>query len=330
MLNKVLISFSSYNAPHFLEHLVTSLENHDAGYDYDLLIWNHSSTDISTLKLLDKYSKKYNVRTRPNYGRAQGGYNATWQYNNNYRYYFFLHDDSGILRDNWLKDAVSRIEDNSVEQDISHLGLDHLSVGKVGFQGYQWQNKYQYLRSGYRTLFYYMDEVADILGVTIPEYYQHLGDDRVLYKNELLQKMGHIWNIEDFRQMAQGITDVFTFQNIHDFFEKRNLLNTSYFAPNDIYGWKYHTFQTVSEFLSDIAPMRYGFRTHIVDGDGNSQEHLGFNSFWGNNYIAHYGDHVVFKRLATVLRTSEEEIRKRFKEKTFLNIADNIIKRETR
>lgn len=324
MKDKVLISFGSYNSPHFLEHFVSAFERYDPGYDCDLLIWNHSSTNTLQLKLLDKYSKKYNIQNRSNLGRAQGSYQASWEYTKDYKYYFFLHDDSGFIRDNWLKFAVSRIEDNSIEKEIEGLGLDNLPVGKVGYQGYEWQNKYKYLRTGYRTIFHYMDGLADLLKIKIPEYYQHIGDDRVLYKNELLQKMDRICSIEDFRQ----IKDTSLFKDIVSFFDNLGLINSDPFAPNDIYGSTYHTFQTVSEFLNDIAPMRFGYRTHIIDGPGYCQEELGFNSFWGNKFISHYGDHVVFKRLSSILKIHEDEVRNRYKDKTFLNIVDNIIRRE--
>jgi hypothetical protein len=323
---KVLIGFGSYNAPYFLEHLVESFSKCNPGYPCDLFIVDNDSTDGKQLNLLNKYSKQYNVFSRENLGRAQGAYNFLWQNNQNYKYYFFMHDDSGFIKDNWLKFAVDRIEDMSVEQEIEGLGLENLPIGKVGFRGYEWQDKYKYLRTGFKTLFDYMDDVADILKVKIPEYYQHLGDDRVLYKNELLKKMNHISNIEDFRSMNESKV----FKTIHNSFYSKQLLNLTPFAPNDIYGWKYHSFQTVTEFLNDIAPMRYGFRTHVVDGPGYCQEELGFNSFWGNDYISHYGDHVVFKRLAAVTNTSEEDVRAKFKNKLFLNIVDSIIKRESR
>jgi hypothetical protein len=324
MKERCLVVFSSYNSPWFLETLVDSIQRHDAGYPFDLLILNHSSTDKKQLDLLDKYSKTYRVETRENLGRAQGGYDYAWQNNKDYKYYFFLHDDSIILRDNWLKVIVDSATDASVEPQITNLGLDTLPIGKVGLQGYEWQNKYHYLRTGHRTVFHYMDEIASKLKVTVPNHYQHINDDKVLYTNELLQKMGKIWNIELFRQMK----DTEEFKFIDEYFEA-NYPNRDPFAPNETYGSHYHGFQTTSEFLNDIAAMSHGFRTHIVSGIGYCQEELGFNSFWGNEYIAHMGDHVVFKSLAKRFNIDEQSVRNKFKDKTFLKICSNIIKKET-
>lgn len=323
--DKVLVSFCSYNAPHFLEHLVDSIDKHDAGYPFDLLILDNTSDNKLQLKLLEKYSKKYRVETKPNYGRAQGGYNYAWTKNQDYKYYFFLHDDSAILRDNWLKLAVDRIEDESYEENL--LLKLHVPVGKVGFQTYEWGDRQKYFRTGYPQIFKYMQPIADILEVDVPYFYQHVNDDKYLIKNELLQKMGRVWNIEHFKQME--IKDDPRWKEIHQWFIDNGMHNSTPFAPHDRYGPNYHTFQTVSEFLSDIAPMRYGYRTHCVLGDGYCQEESGWSNFRGNEYIAHYGDHVVFKRLSLLLNSPEEQVRAKFKDKTFLTICDNMIRKET-
>ena len=329
--NKVLVSFCSYNQPHFLEHLVDSIDRHDAGHPFDLLIYDNSSTDKEQLKLLEKYSKKYRVETRPNYGRAQGAYNDAWQNNKDYKLYFFLHDDSAIIRDNWLGVAAKRIEGIAVESVLQFNGLPthllNVPVGKVGYQAYEWGNKYQYFRTHYPQVFKYMDPIADILDVKIPEMYQHINDDKILYKNELLQKMGKIWNIEDFKKMELNNDE--RWHKIDKWFIDNNLENYDPFPPNERYGPKYHKFQTVSEFLNDIAPMRYGYRTHCVEGEGYCQEHEGWNNFRGNNYIVHYGDHVVFKRLSLLLNQPEQAVRNKFKDKIFLQICDNIIKKNS-
>lgn len=324
MKNKTLIAFSSYNAPWFLEHLVSSFERTDPGADCDLLIIDNSSIDAKQLALLDKFAKKYRVESKPNYGRAQHAYDYAWQNNKDYKYYFFMHDDSSFLRDGWLKLAVNRIEDESCE-DVLPTSVRNLPVGKVGFQSYEWQNKRRYLRTGYSALFDYIEPVAKILNIEMPEYHQHISDDRYLIKNELLQKMGHVWNIETFKQMEiQGDP---TWKDIDEWFVNGGLENYDPFSP-ERYTYLYHKFQTVTEFLSDIAPMRYGYRTHHIDGDGDCQEETGWSKFSGVQYIAHYGSHSLFKRLSLLLGAPEEDVRSKFKDKTFLQIADNFVKKE--
>lgn len=338
LTNKTLVSFCSYNAPQFLEHLMDTIEQHDAGSPFDLLILDNSSTDRKQRELLERYSKKYRIEVRPNYGRAQGGYDHAWQNNKNYKYYFFMHDDSAVLCDNWLKVAVDRMEEPSLAE-----------IGKVGFQAYEWGDKYRYTRTGHQQIFHYMDPIAKFLQIEIPELYQHVNDDRYLIKNELLQKMGHIWSVEDWKQLelcsqnpcstcGKGMGEDPHCSNgyhrniwslINQWFEEY-LPNRTLFAPNERYGWRYHAFQTVSEFLSDIAPMRYGYRTKCVIGNGYCQEELGWSSFWGLEYINHYGCHNFFKRIAILLGTTEESVRLRCKDKNFLHYCDNIVKRETK
>jgi len=331
MKDKVLIVVPTCNTPHFLEHFVESFNRYDPGYDHELLILDQSSDNPRQLKTLDKISKKHRVEIRLNTGRAQGGYNYAWQNNKDYKYYFFIHDDSAFIRNDWLKLAVDRIEDQSYEsvwvnRMENAYDMPIKPIGRVGFQAYEWQNRYKYLRTGYRTLFYYLDELIDnILKIdNMPQYYQHINDDRILYKNELLQKAGKIWNLEDYRNI-QGTE---FFNKVYKFFDDKGLVNKVPF-PNNNYPVEFHPFEIVIELLSDICPMRYGYRTHCVTGDGHCQEELGWNSFWGNNYIVHYGDHVVFKGLSRILKTNESEIKKSFKNKTFLQICDNIIKKET-
>ena len=329
MKDKVLVSFSSYNAPQFLEHLVESIEQHDAGYDYDLLVLDNTSTDQQQKTILEKISKKHRVEVKDNLGRAQGSYDYAWRNNKDYKYYFFLHDDSAILRDNWLKVAVDRMEDTSLERYLSQCKPETLSnshVGKVGFQAYEWGDKYRYLRTGYKQVFDYMDPIAEMIGIKIPEYYQHINDDRYLIKNELLQRMDKVWNIEHWKQMEECQNQIWI--SINEWFEK-NLQNKTNFYPEPRYGHRYHAFQTVSEFLSDIAPMSHGYRTHCVLGDGYCQEELGWSKFWGNEYIVHYGDHVFFKRMSIILNTLEGSVRTRLQQKNFLHYCDNIVKRET-
>lgn len=336
--NKTLVSFSSYNSPHFLEHLVESIERHDAGESFDLLIVDHNSDNPEQNKLLEKYAKKHRIEKRENHGRAQGSYNYVWQNNKDYKYYFFMHDDSVILKNDWLKKAVNRVNDQSLEKVLNenettfmcgYTNKPHQNpVGKVGFQAFEWGNGRKYFRTQYNQTFWNILNAVKFLNIQIPNYYQHINDDKILYTNECLQAINHIWNIEDWKQKELANDPIWL--NIQDWFRQNGLYNNDPFPPYERYGSDYHTFQTISEFLNDIAPMQNGFRTHCILGDGYCQEELSWNSFWGNEYIAHYGDHVVFKRLSLLMKSPEQEIRKRFKDKVFLNICDNIIKKETK
>jgi hypothetical protein len=322
--DRVLIAFSTFNAPHFLNHLVSGIERYDPGYPFDLLIMDHSSTDSRQLRLLDRLAGRYRVETRPNLGRAQGGYQHAWQNNKGYKYYFFLHDDSSIIRNLYIKMGIDRLHDHRLEQELPE-DIARLPVGKVGYQAYRWGCHDMYVNSPYPCIFRYMGPVAKALGLQIPLYYQHINDDRLLFTNEMLAAAGKIWSLEDFRQIMG--TDTFSF--INNFFRER-FPGNGWIQPKDIYnGADWEGFQTTCEFLNDMLPMLAGFRTHCLVGDGYVQEELGWSRFWGSEYVNHFGSHSVFKRLALLLKVPEEEIRARYRQPSFLALCDSIIRKET-
>lgn len=325
---KVLVSFSSYNNPHFLQHLMQSIERYDAGYPFDLLIVDNGSTESAQLSLLKNYEKKYDVVYRENLGRAQGGYNHALQKcrkeDIKYQYYFFMHDDSAVLRDNWLKVFVDRINDNSVEAFLPEK-VAMLPVGKVGHQAYPWNDKKKYLCNNQQAIGHWMTD----LPVTIPDYYQHISDDRVMYSHECIDSFPDIWNLEMWRE--QQDPNGTPFQVLNEYFIKNFPREDMWIQPKEIYkDAHWNGFQAVCEFMSDIMPMLHGFRSHCLIGDGYEQEKLGWNSFWGLEYVNHYGCHNLFKRLALLFSVPEEDIRNKFKDPMFLQIFDNMVRKETR
>lgn len=343
LINKALVAISTFNSPVFLDHFLETFKKIDPGYECDLLIIDNSSTHPAQLRILEKASKINNciIKTKPNYGRAQAGYQFAWDNYKNYKYYFFLHDDSSFIRDGWLKIAIDRLHDKSLENVLNEdiktsiylCGVApkpfQLKVGKVGFQAYKWGNKYHYFEENFnkrKQIFHYMDEVNEMLQINAPYYYQHINDDKILYSHECLSAIKRISNIEDWKQLEK--TEVWN--NILNFFKKNNLYNNTPFAPIERYGANYNVFQALSEYINDITPMMNGFRTHCVLGDGYCQEDLGWSNFRGNEYIVHYGDHVVFKRLSLLTNIEEDEIRKRFSNKTFLTFCDKIIKDDSK
>lgn len=328
IIDKVLVAFSTYNAPSFLGHLISTIDRFDPGYDCDILVLDHCSTDDSQLRLLDKISSRYRVETRPNLGRAQGGYEYAWKNNPNYRYYFFLHDDSSIIRDNWLLAGIHRIEDTSLEPELQHPDLADvaaLPVGKVGYQAYRWGTNESYLENGRPCIFNYIRPLANQLHIPIPRYYQHIGDDRILLKNELLQAAGHIANLEDYRDENNREQ-----LNLIDSFFSQKYPGNGWIQPRNTYfDADWDGVQTTCEFLNDIMAMRYGYRTHCLLGPGYSQEDIGWSSFWGSEYVNHFGAHSVFKRLSLLLKMPEEMVRFRYRERSFLALCDTLIRKET-
>lgn len=285
------------------------MARYDAGYPYDVMILDNSSNDYAHLKLLENLSKKHEVVVRPNIGRAQGAYQHAKEMRGDYLYYFFLHDDSSVIRNNWLKVGIDRIHDKSLESLPALEEYRKFPVGKVGYQSYEWGTIDKYLRTGAPAIFRFMKEPAK--NWYTPPHFQHSNDDRILLTNNFARN-SRIWDISYFKAFFR------------DQREHSNLLR----IPNH-QGEEWEEMQTACEFLNDTTPMLLGYRTHNLIGDGYSQEELGWSSFWGNEYVAHFGSHNVFKRLALLLKTTEEIVRSRYKDPSFLQICATVIRRET-
>lgn len=321
MPEKTLVVVSTHNAPAFLEVLMATIEHYDAGAPFDLLVVDSKSNDSEQLKLLNEIAKHHMVETRENVGRAQGAYQYAWDNYPEYSHYFFMHDDSCVLRDGWLLRGLNRLQDQSLEPCLPDK-YRAVPVGKVGYSSYEWGTIDRYLRTGHPAIFRFMQPLAEQMNLVIPELFQHIADDRTLYSQACLKAMNGIANLENFRW--ENGTPILPM--VHEFFAK-NFPGRGFIEPMARYNsWEWEGYQTLCEFLNDVAPMRYGFRTHNVEGDGYSQEELGYNTFWGNEWVAHFGSHNVFKRLALILETSEYTIRESYKSLNHLWFYATIIK----
>ena len=333
---KVLIGVSTRNTPHFLRHFIRSFEMYDPGYPCDLLIVDEGSDNPQQLKLLEKLSKKYMVNVRDSTGRAQGTYEYVRKnYRNQYEYYFLMHNDSAILRSNWLSLIVKRINDESyVEPGLEdYPDIAKMPVGKAGFQGYQYGTLEYYLaplkfqNTTVRGPYYYGDILLKHMGLEIPPHgvYQLINDDRHLWKNELFSKIDVMWNVEEFRKHKD--TDMF--KNINEFYNQ-NFTKIQYLEPKHIYnGNNWEGFQGVSEFMTSLAPARFGYRTHCMLGPGWLQEKVGWTEFWGLEYINHYGSHNFYKRMSLLHKVEEHIFRQTLKNEAALITYDKMVKKET-
>src|SRR3990167_1186136 len=334
--DRVLIGVSCRNTHVFLNHFVRTFENHDPGFPCDLLIVDEGSTNKDQLKLLETLSKKYKVDIRDSTGRAQGSYeHVRKNYVNQYKYYFLMHNDSAILRDNWLNMAVRRINDDSYVEPCleDYPDVAEWPVGKVGFQGYL----YSTLTGSYleplkrnslkiQSAYPYAGTLLDFMGLKHPKIYQLINDDRHLWTNDLFSKIDVMWNIEEFRKRK----DTEMFRKINDWYNNGTFTKIQHIQPVEIYnGCNWEGFQGVSELMTSLAPFRFGFRTHNIIGDGTLQEEVGWSRFWGNEIVLHFGSHNVYKRLAILFKTSEELVREKCKEKSFLEVCTRLVKEET-
>ena len=306
---------------------MSSIEQFDAGSPFKLLIFDNESDNKEHLRLLDNYSKHHMVYRKPNVGRAQGGYQCAWWQNRNYDHYFFLHDDSFIVRDNWLRVGIEKIQDASLEPELADKDVEHWPVGKVGYCSYEWGDLFRYFRTGYPAIFRFLDKLLQTSTLLLDNdlMFQHIADDRILYSNACLTAIERIYNIEQFRD-ADGSP---LLQEINNFF-KEYYPGRGYIEPRSRYDkadWE--GYQTWCEFMNDIMPMQRGFRTHNLIGNGYCQEELGYQSFWGNEYVAHFGAHNVFKRLADLCHVPENNIRQSYKSLNHLKLYASLIRNET-
>ena len=334
---KVLIAVSSRNTHFFLDHFVKTFERHDPGYACDLLVVDEGSTNQKQLKLLEQLSKKYMVRVRESTGRAQGTYEyVRANFRNQYEYYFLLHNDSSILRNNWLRFAIKSMHDDRVEPGIEdELDIRKLPVGKVGFQGYMHSTLTGYYleplkKNGLKIIsaYPYADKLLDFMGLEHPKIYQLINDDRHLWTNDLFSKIDVFWSIEEFRKRR----DTEMFKKINDFYNdpKNPFTKIQHIQPIEIYNdANWEGFQGVSELMTTLAPYRFGFRTHCILDNGTLQEQVGWTRFWGCEIILHFGSHNFYKRMSLLHRIDEDEFRKKLNNEPILTACDKIVKAET-
>lgn len=338
--DKVLIAVSTRNTNVFLDHFIRTFEKFDPGYPCDLLIVDEGSTNTSQLRLLERLSKKYMIRIRDNTGRAQGTYEyVRANFKDQYQYYFLMHNDSAILRSNWLKVAVDRMEDNFVELGLEdYPDIAKRPVGKVGFQGYKhsalsagkipeyYLQPKKYRGMDIRGPYPHSETIFQYTGIESPKVYQLINDDRHLWSNDLFSKIDVFWNIEEFRKRKD--TDMF--QNINNFYNNSTFTKIQYIEPKEVYsGANWEGFQGVSEFMTSLAPYRFGFRTHCVLDEGTLQEEVGWSRFWGLEFLNHYGSHNFYKRMSLLHKIDEGEFRKKLNNEAMLTMCDKIVKAET-
>ncbi len=313
IIDRCLVVVSTHNAPSFMDCFAHTFMQHDPGYPCDLLVWDcDNRPDEASFVLHNRVSSIGSVLRRPNVGRAQAGYQAAWKMYPKYKYYFFMHDDSAFIRDGWLADGIARMNDSSVENCLPEE-IAALPVGKVGYCSYEWGTLDRYFRTQYPAIFRFLrpllEEHPELVGDPDKLVFQHIADDKVLYSNECLKAMKSIAHIERYRK-SDGTPSC---PAINEWFAK-HYPGRGFIEPQERYnGACWEGYQTWCEFLNDIAPVRAGFRSHNLVGDGYSQEELAYNSFWGSEKVVHFGAHNVFKRIAQLVRDDEDSVRKHYK-----------------
>jgi glycosyltransferase involved in cell wall biosynthesis len=316
MKDKVLIVLITRNNPILLQFFIESYEKRIAGYDNDIVILDGESTNLEQLKVLEKLSKKYKIQTVPN-NRVEANYNVAWEQNKDYKFYFFLHDDSYIIKDGWLKLFVDKMNSGYCEDIIKGTEFEKLPIGKVA-QGTQPWRDYQSIL-GYPVQCIFLKYLLNIIRPgQIPSIFRYCDCDRVLISNECItatngfRHIGDFWDIKEknkilYDQLCQILNKYLPYPD-----------EGSY--PLDKYppGECWRKFSLSGEFMSSIDPLIKGFRTVGVSDDGYLEQVDGFDVPKGHDVVLHLGSPNFREFVAKKLNSDREEVRKYFNNKVFV------------
>jgi hypothetical protein len=323
LLDKVLVVMVTRDNPILLRHAFQSFSRYDPGNPCDFLIIDHESSKPEHLKVLSGLAAKHSVVHFPN-DRVEVSFNRAWQENKQYRYYFFLHDDSAAGRPGWLKAFVDRLNSGYVEEVIQNTSLRKLPIGKVGALTHPWRDYHSIL--GYAVQCVFLKEVLDTFSDETPVIFRYSDCDRVLITNECLRATDGIANMQDYRKMKeQEPAEFLKLCNILDkylLYYDLGVINHPYYPP----GEHWNRICLLTEFMNSIKPLQAGFRTVGLEGDGYLEQIHGYEEPWSHKFIHHYGAPNFRHAIAKLLNTDSEEIRKSFNGEIFLLKCDQLIR----
>lgn len=304
--NKVLIVAVTYNNQALLQNFITSFEKQDPGFDYDLLIADNSSTEPKHLSYLNKLAKKYTIREFEN-DRVEVTFNSAYQpYIDEYKYFLFLHDDTVIMQDDWLRLYIERLQSNYYEPEIKQTHYANYPIGRCSLAHQPWRDYESCL--GYPLNSLFLKDVLKVYGLNTL-IYKYSDIDRTMYTQECLKKCG-LWSVKRFKDM--GYTDEM-------YIKLCKALNDNLQYPDEGMtpkikyppGKCWNKFVLLSEFFNSVMPLMEGFRTVGLQGNGFLEQIHGFDEPWSNNIVTHLGMPNVKKFFAKQFKCTPEEIHKK-------------------
>ena len=323
MKNKVLITIVTRNNKVLLLHLLDSIERFDAGYDYDVLLIDAESDNKDYLLCLEKLSKKYKVQ-RVIDDRVETSYDTAWRTNKNYKYYYFMHDDCCILKENWLKAFVDKMNSGHCEEEITNTHLRYFPIGKVSEGNHFWRS-YSSVK-GFPVQCLFMKPILEILYPgKVPEIFKQTEMDRVLFKNECLLATDGVRNLKEFEELQR--LDKEKFSAIFDILNSHLTYFDEGSYPKEIYpsGQCWNKFSLVTEFLDSIDPLIHGWRGVGLYDEGYLEQIHGKANPRQYKYIAHYGNPCFIEFVAKQFKSPSKDVRKHFGNKVFLMKMDMLI-----
>lgn len=323
MLNaEVLVVVVTRNNPALLENFINSITRYNANYEYKLLIIDHKSDNPEQKKLLDKLSKSYIVSEREN-NRVEASFNSAWQENKNHKHYLFLHDDTAVNRDDWLRVYVERLNNGHVEEVIKYHDYAKLPIGKVGSQSQLWRTYSSIL--GYPIQCLFLKDIVKEIRDTVPEMFKYTDCDRVFITNECLKATNGIRSVQDFKDLELTSPDLFS--KLCDILNSYLQYNDEGIPPRELYpsGKCWNKFCLTAELLNSVDPLIKGYRTISLEGDGFLENIHGYDELWGHKYLHHFGASNFKQAIAKHLNTDAKEVSKMYNNKAFLIKCNRIV-----
>lgn len=322
--DKVLVVTVTRNNPVMLKHMFESFDKYNPGYPCDFLIIDHESDSKEQLKVLEQLSAKHRVITEKN-NRVEVSFDVGWKKNQDYKYYFFTHDDTCANRDNWLKTFVDRLESGYVEEIVKQTHLSHYKIGRVGAISHFWRSYTSIL--GYSVQCLFLQEVIKIIRTSVPEIFKYCDCDRVLVSNQCLVDTNGIRNVQEFMTMKEH--DPETYRQLCEVLNKHLQYKDEGIPPKNLYpaGECWNKFCLTAEFMNSIDPLLKGWRTVGLDNDGYLEAIHGHDVPIGHDYIHHYGAPNFKEFIAKKLNTDSKEVAKNLNNKVFLMKCDTLVKK---
>lgn len=313
-MNKILVAIITRNNHVMLQHFLDSIKKYDAGYPYDVVILDNSSDDKKHLETLNKAAlNRHKIMSYPN-DRVEATYERFRldyvKHNFQYRGVLFCHDDSCVIRDNWLKVYIDRLESNFLEPHCKETPLKDIPIGRIGachqhYRSYTQMMGYN-LRcefvEGYIELAYGKPsyEVMPIAG------FKYSDPERIFFTHDCLVQVPMI-TLKHFYEMPEEERIKY-----EEMLNKYLPYADEGIAPRDKYpaGKSWNKLTMLTEFLNSVEPLIHGFRTVGLEGNGFLEQIDGFDKPWGQSYIAHWGSPNMKRFLAGKFNTTPEEIHK--------------------
>lgn len=306
MQNKILVIVVTRNNPILLQNFISSVKNHNAGFDFDLIIADNSSDNPRQLNYLNSISSRHKVLTCEN-DRAEGTFDSvSRQFINDYKYFFFTHDDVVVHKENWLKVFVDRIESKYIEPEVSHTHFLRYPIGRVGACHQPWRDFVKC--KGYELYALFLKDVLEVYGEELL-IFKYADQDRTLWTQECLKASDGLWNLKKFKDI-QG-TELY--QKVCEALNRTLQYPDEGIPPLDKYpaGENWRKITLLTEFMNSAWPLVKHYRTVGLQGNGYLEQIDGFNTPFGNDYIAHWGAPHTKKWLSTIFHCTPEEIHKK-------------------